>query len=115
MDNMNEDNRKHPRYVYVQLVTLSTMQGRSYISESENISMGGIFLVKDNPLPVDTRGSLSIKFDIEKVKKEISAKFRVTHNGLSQKGTPGMGIEFIDLSQEDKLVIKEVLDILQNK
>lgn len=112
---MKEENRKHPRIVYVQLVTLSTVYGRSYITQSENISMGGVFLVKDNPLPVNTRGTLAIKFDIATIKKEISSSFRVTHNALSQKGTPGMGVEFIDMSEDDKLILKEVLDILQKQ
>jgi c-di-GMP-binding flagellar brake protein YcgR len=112
---MTVENREHPRLPYVDLVTLITPKERTYSSQSENVSLSGIFLVKEDPLPAGTQGLLSMRINTGEIKKIISSKFRVVHNGPSQDGLAGMGIEFIGMSEEDKTALKEVIEKIENE
>ena len=91
-----------------------TPEKKIYISRSENLGLGGIFLLEKNPLPVRAVGILNLTFNIEDERKDISFKFKVVHNGHSQKGFPGMGVEFIDMSQADEAVLEKIVAQIDN-
>lgn len=115
LGNMNAENREHPRLPYVDLVTLVTPKERTYSSQSENVSLKGIFLVKEDPLPAGTQGLLSMRINHGTIKKTIGSKFRVVHNGPSRDGKAGMGVEFIGMSEEDKTVLQEIIDEIESE
>jgi len=88
-----------------------TDKGRSFVSESDNLSLGGIFLVLNDPLPIGSRGILSMVINTGTKKKEITSKFVVKHNEPPSKGLRGMGVEFIGMSDADRAVLKEMMKI----
>lgn len=107
----NRENRKHTRHSFVEQVTLITLKERSFVSQSENLSLSGQYLVKENPLPPGTRGLLTMNIITGQSKKNISSEFEVIHNHINREGIPGMGIKFIEMSEENKefiaLLIKD--------
>ena len=105
---MSQEQRKYPRFPSIEMITVITEDGKSFISKSDNLSIGGVFLITEKPLPPGTEGVLSLMIDTGKGKKEISSKFKVVHNNSPQKWLTGMGVEFIDLSDEVKAIIPEL-------
>ena len=105
---MSQEKRKHPRFPLIEMITVVAEDGKSFIAKSENLSLGGVFLITENPLTPGTEGVLRLMIDTGKVKKEISSKFRVVHNNSPQKWLSGMGVEFFDLSDEVKEIIQEL-------
>lgn len=111
---LNNSERRHCRIPFVEMVTLITPQGKSYVLLSDNLSLNGVFLIRPDPLPPGTEGLLNMTLKIGETKKGISSKFRVVHNGASQLGFPGMGIEFIEMSDADKAILNEALEHKDN-
>ena len=108
---MSMENRHQPRIAFVEMVTLITARERTYVSQSENISLSGIFLIRENPLPPGTEGLLSMKINSGSMKKTVNSRFRVMRTGASQQGLEGMGIEFIGMSGEDRSILEEAMEL----
>ena len=106
---MPHETRQYPRYPFVVHITLMTLQEKSYIAQSENLSLGGMFLLKDEPLPPGTQGLLSLTVETAGTKKDITTKFKVVHNKPSETGAPGMGVAFVDMYEEDRTLLETVL------
>jgi uncharacterized protein (TIGR02266 family) len=78
-----------------------------------NVSMGGLFIETNHILPVDTE--LLVKFKLPNIDRIISCKSRVAWvNGadsLKKENLPsGMGIQFLDLPQEDMHAVRIFID-----
>ena len=110
---MSTDNRISPRYSFVERIILVTPTERQLITDSENISTGGMFLVTDEPLPVGTCGFLKLMVGLSDMKKEIDSKFIVSHIAQSDLGNEGMGVEFIDMSGVHKVLLEELIGKIQ--
>jgi c-di-GMP-binding flagellar brake protein YcgR len=106
---MNTDNRIIPRYSFIERIILVTQTEQQLITDSENISTGGVFLVTDEPLPVGTCGFLKLMVGLSDMKKEIDSKFIVSHTAQSNFGAEGMGIEFIDMPGDHKVLLEELI------
>ena len=106
---MKSDKRNHPRHNFVKKVTLITLKERAYIFQSENLSISGMFLVKENPLPPGTEGFLSMIIKNNSIKRKINSRFRVIHNQPGSDGEAGMGIEFVDMEAEHIDLLKKML------
>jgi type IV pilus assembly protein PilZ len=79
---------------------------------TSNVSRGGIFLSTRNPLPVGA--VLTVKFALpEAGSRLIAVRGRVIWINEYKPGgrnlNPGMGIEFIDLSEENKEAISRLV------
>ena len=79
---------------------------------TSNVSRGGIFLATRNPLPIGTR--LSLRFTLpDEDGRAIEATGKVAWiNEYKPNGknlNPGMGIEFVDLSADDKEAISNLI------
>jgi type IV pilus assembly protein PilZ len=76
-----------------------------------NLSNGGLFIQTDNPLPVQSE--ILVTLTLPKTHTVIRAKGRVAWTYDIKKGTgriiPGMGIKLMDLSIENKSVIKNYI------
>ncbi len=110
---MSEEKRKHARYPFIEKIVMVTAQKESHVIVSENLSLGGIFLVSENPYPPGTEGLLVITFRKGGVRKDVSTTFRVVHNHPSQQGSRGMGVTFIDMTDESKNLLKKIVDTLK--
>ncbi len=106
---MSTDNRISSRYSFVERIILVTRTEQQFITESENISTGGVFVVTDEPMPVGTCGLLKIMVGLSDMKKEIDSKFIVSHIAQSDYGKEGMGVEFIDMSGAHKVLLEELI------
>lgn len=102
--------RKETRAPLVEMVTVISSSGKSFISHSENLSTSGIFVVLDDPLPVGEHGLLSVIFDGQSRKQEIHYKFEVTHTHSTCNGSIGMGLRFLDLTEGEKQLLKALQD-----
>lgn len=111
---MSTDNRIRSRYHFVERVILVTQTERQHITDSENISTGGVFLVTDEPFPVGTCGFLKMVVGLSDMKKEINSKFIVSHITQPEFGPEGMGVEFIDMPGNEKVLLEELIGKISN-
>ena len=111
---MSTDNRISHRYQFVERVILLTQIGQQHITDSENISTGGVFLVTDEPFPVGTCGLLKIMVGLSDMKKVINSKFIVSHITQPESGVEGMGVEFIDMPGDEKVLLEELIEQASN-
>ena len=81
-----------------------------YTGLSENISEGGIFVATHFPLPIGTEVNLNFTLpDGHIVQAKGRVKWIREYNVLNEEQTPGMGIQFIELSEEDKKAIEQFI------
>lgn len=106
---MNTDNRISTRYSFVERIILVTPTKHQLITDSVNISTGGVFLVTDEPLPVGTCGYLKIMVGLSDMKKEINSKFIVSHTAQSDYDREGMGVEFVDMPKDERVLLEELI------
>ena len=106
---MKSDKRNHPRQNFVKKVTLITLKERVYIFQSENLSISGMSLVKENPLPIGTEGFLSMIVKNDDIIRKINSRFRVVHHQPGSDGAAGIGIEFVDMEAEHIDFLKKML------
>ncbi|MGA2533665.1 MAG: PilZ domain-containing protein [Candidatus Aminicenantales bacterium] len=77
---------------------------QTFYSLTNDISMGGIRIMTDAPLPVDSRVKLEIT--LSKPRKSIQAVARVRWvKDLFGKHVYDMGLEFEEICSADKLVL----------
>ena len=106
---MSTDNRISSRYSFVERIILVTRTEQQFITESENICTGGVFVVTDEPMPVGTCGLLKIMVGLSDMKKELNAKFIVSHIAQSDDGSEGMGVEFVDMPRDERVLLEELI------
>lgn len=78
--------------------------GPYYLSKLTNISAGGAFIQHPNPEPVGTLIDLTFQLPNDENIIETKAKvvWKYMQGGKALPNGTGMGIEFIEISQEDK-------------
>ena len=107
---MTDEKRAYPRISFVEQVSLITPEEKKYASQSEDLSLSGMYLIKDDPFPPETRGLLSMIIRDGDAKKTIGCQFRVVHNQPASNGAAGMGIEFLNLDDEGAIAILKLLE-----
>ena len=83
---------------------------------AENISEGGMFIASPNPLKPGT--DIVIEFLLPELNKPLKIKGTVVWNREQPAGQNlrrGMGIKFEKLTEEDKMLISEVMRKLQGR
>jgi len=76
-----------------------------------NLSVGGMFLITKNPLPEQTR--LRLRFCLPKDKNPVNALARVlwVREAVSAPHLPpGMGVQFLECSPEDRQRIRAFVE-----
>ena len=106
---MSTDYRISPRYSFVERILIMTQTEQQLITDSENISTGGVFLVTDEPFPVGTCGYLKLLVGLSDMRKEINSKFIVSHTAQSDYGSEGMGVEFVDMPRDERVLLEELI------
>ena len=73
---------------------------------SRDISLGGMFIETNEPLPVGS--ALTVRFNLEQRDKVVTASAKVTY----QIEKMGMGVVFTEIGQEDCDAIRHYLESL---
>lgn len=78
---------------------------------ADNISLGGMFIKTDKPFPTGTRFSLelSIGYNGKKIAGEGEVVWTKEFSSSSDERPSGMGIKFVELKEQSKSVIKELM------
>jgi uncharacterized protein (TIGR02266 family) len=104
--------RQHKRFS-IRLVVDYSFSGEKYRTIANDIGKRGMFLVTTEPLQLDD--IIHLRFHLPKVEGLIKARATVRwrHDAipetLSSVVTPGMGVEFTDISEEDLMLIEQFL------
>jgi uncharacterized protein (TIGR02266 family) len=107
------EKRSDPRFMARIAIFNGPYQKELLTDYTVNVSSGGLFIETSKILPVDTL--LMIKFKLPDVETAISCKARVawTNEADAPKKPsfpPGMGIQFLDLTQDDMHAIRMFVD-----
>ncbi|MBI5556075.1 MAG: PilZ domain-containing protein [Deltaproteobacteria bacterium] len=107
---MKNEKRRYPRVDFV-IEALFEAESRAITDlHCENISMSGLFLRTDAPLPVGTRGNLNILLECGEERLEVRAQCRVARVVGVESGQPlGMGLEYISLDPDSSLALYNVV------
>ena len=108
----DDERRNHPRVPFDSEIDYQRDEPTPRSCVSKNISNRGMFVKTPRPLPPNTKLSLTIP--LPGVIKQINVLGEVAW--VSQQtvgnGPRGMGIRFVDLSQEDQQIISAFVDYL---
>ncbi|HEV2348375.1 MAG TPA: PilZ domain-containing protein [Terriglobia bacterium] len=90
--NRTGNRRKHPR---ASLATQIQCEESMSLAFARDISVGGMFIETDQPMPVGSR--ITLRFNLDENEPIMVASAEVTY----QVGRMGVGVKFIDVSTED--------------
>jgi len=112
--NDKSERRKHPRVLVRAMVDYESQDTFLY-DYSENLSQGGLFIQTDNPLKMGDTFELKFSLpDIEKVfQVKCIVRWIVSEN--KEELLKGMGVEFQNLSNDDRDLIKAYVDKIEKK
>jgi len=99
--NRTGNRRKHPR---ASLATQIQCEESMSLAFARDISLGGLFIETDQPMPVGSR--ITLRFNLEENDPIIVTSAEVTY----QVGRMGVGVQFIDLTSEDQRRIGNYVD-----
>lgn len=107
---MSVERRNRPRVDFTIQVTFDIEDRHLHDLQCENISMSGLFLRTDAPLPLATVGQLSIVLECGEDRLEVRSKSKVVRIVSDESGKIiGVGLEFIDLDSESSLNLFNVI------
>ena len=106
---MNQDRRKYIRATLNLLIKYETME-EFYSDYTSNLSLGGMFIKTDRPLPVGTE--LRVHFMLPEGDGSVTAEGVVMHNTLDDEDADieGMGIEFNRLNDDARKLIESAVE-----
>ncbi|MCB2182000.1 MAG: PilZ domain-containing protein [Desulfobulbaceae bacterium] len=104
------EKRKHVRVEFIIRAIFETEGQIREDLQCRNISMSGLFLRTENPLPVGTRGNLLIVLECGENRLEVRAESKVARVVGSDNGLPwGMGLEYVRLDPDSSLNLYNVI------
>ena len=105
------ERRKHPRRAFRQRIDYKAGDGDFLYEYITNISQGGIFIATQNPEPVGT--TLALRFLGPDGEESLEVQGEVMWVNLADGGeehpNQGMGIRFVNLSEEDKDTVSRLV------
>ena len=108
---MNINKRIRNRVEFAVHVSLEVDGKTTSYPASQDISMGGVYVLTDSPLPVGTEGGCSIVLEFGDQRRSICAEFDVVRvvESETEIDKPGMGIQFTDLDTDPSLTLFNVI------
>ena len=107
---MTMEKRKFPRVDFVVQAVFETEGHVRRDHQCENISMAGLFLRTDAPLPVGTRGRVLIVLECGEERLEVRAACRVSRVVDAGSGrSAGMGLQYLSLDPDSSLALYNVV------
>lgn len=106
----SDNKRIRDRVEFDVSVTLDVNGRKIKYDETNDISMGGMFVFTGFPDPVGTEGTFTIHLSmVESVKEhEIKGKFRVQNN-MTKAGSRGMGLKITEIDTDSSLELFNVI------
>lgn len=103
------EKRRHKRLTVALDVSLQT-EHNFYMGLTENLSEGGLFIATYEPLPLGTQLDLSLNLpDHPPIKSRCEVRWVREHTEFTNDATPGVGVQFLDLDDQDKQTIRDFL------
>ena len=97
--------------VHVQTQLSMSTDHNFYLSFSENIEEGGIFVATFEPRPIGTKVVVNFKLPGDhRVAARGLVQWVREYNPLNLDTAPGMGVKFTDLEEKDRAAIEKYLD-----
>lgn len=110
-DQENKDRRSSER-INIEMWVEESTDRELYFQRGANISAGGIFLERTIP---HQRGTVvSLQFTLPEDNVPIKVKGEIVNVGDSPDEL-GMGVKFVDLSEEDRLKISQFIERASQK
>ena len=107
---MKSERRKRPRVDFVIKVVFETKDQVREDLQCENISMSGLFLRTDAPLPVGTVGAVLIVLESGQERLEVRCECKVARVvGKEDDSFAGMGLEYVVLDPDSSLTLYNVI------
>jgi len=104
------ERRRHPRVNFVVQASFAAEGLVRTDHRCENISMSGLFLRTDAPLPVGTRGNLLIVLECGEERIEVRAECKVSRVMGEKSGSAfGMGLEYVALDPDSSIALYNVV------
>lgn len=107
------EEQRHSKRLQVRIVVDYMFAGSNYRTIANDISRFGMFLVTDEPLQLDDVLHMRFRLPMLDAMLKVRAMVRWRHDAipqtLSSVITPGMGVEFMDVTEEDLLLIDQFL------
>ncbi|MGB9600690.1 MAG: TIGR02266 family protein [Myxococcota bacterium] len=104
--------RRRELRVYLRVFRMKVEMNKDvFFGYAKNISAGGLFVPTVNPKPVGER--FKLKFTLPNSNHEIVVLAEVVWNRTfsnSSEFEPGMGIKFVEISNEDASLIREFVN-----
>lgn len=107
------DERRHYRRAHI-VAELALHSGSNfYMGFTQDISEGGVFVVSYLTEPIGTVLSLELQFPgaVEIHAKGVVRWVREPHGFDDSSEPPGMGIQFLDLAEQDRALIAEFVEL----
>ena len=96
--------RRHYRRAKLVTQVKCDALGREDILLTRDVSLGGIFVVAKSPYPINHEVALSFRLKASDPAIECRCKVVYALDGV------GMGLQFLDLSEETRTVVKKFVD-----
>jgi len=107
---VNTEKRRYPRVDFVVQASFTAEGLVRTDHRCENISMSGLFLRTDAPLPVGTRGNLLIVLACGEERIEVRADCKVSRvMGTASGKAFGMGLEYVGLDPDSSIALYNVV------
>jgi len=104
------ERRRYPRVDFVVQASFTAEGLVRTDNRCENISMSGLFLRTDAPLPVGTRGNLLIVLECGEERIEVRAECKVSRVVGEKSGNAfGMGLEYVSLDPDSSIALYNVV------
>jgi hypothetical protein len=115
MSKSQNDNRRHPRFILVLPIQIST-KDFTVNTTSRNISCSGLLCEIDRFIPLNTDIEVSMKLAYQegekKINKTVKCKARIARiekQRSDEDESCQVGIAFEDIQEEDKYILKEYI------
>ena len=107
---VKSERRKRPRVDFVIKVVFETKDQVREDLQCENVSMSGLFLRTDAPLPVGTVGTVLIVLESGQDRLEVRCQCKVARVvGKKDGASAGMGLEYVVLDPDSSLTLYNVI------
>jgi type IV pilus assembly protein PilZ len=96
--------RKSPRLA-VELAVDYQSDHNFYCGQTRNISLGGVFIASDSPLPLGTKLTVKLQLPVGRLSADGDVVW-IAEAAPGSNGHSGMGIRFADLGDKQKAAIE---------
>jgi molecular chaperone DnaK len=104
----SRERRVHPRLPLRMLVQFRMHDLDEFMRVyAVNVSVGGIFIRTLTPHPIGAM--IYLQFKLEDGKHLIEGLGKVVHVNPPEHPSPGMGVEFVNLDEESRALIEEII------